>query len=242
MRKIVIPQPWASMIAAGLIDIFDLGVDLGTKQCRVLIVAAPWQKYDNRKNLPLEWVQALSEALLLGMIPLYEEMPFDCVIGIVKASKLCTELDSVWAYGGKRNTLYLLTDARMFVKPLRTSIKNEQDLPSTCKAFGLRPLRIDKTAMIPVNHRVFEEAREGYRFQAPMTAAFAEVIYGRVPGDILEELVITHDHCYKKFVFEPENDFFLAKDEKGRNKRYFSIVSNKTEVRTYYQFNLLNQL
>ena len=71
---------------------------------------------------------------------------------------------------------------------------------------------------------------------------FAEVIYGRVPGDILEELVITHDHCYKKFVFEPENDFFLAKDEKGRNKRYFSIVSNKTEVRTYYQFNLLNQL
>ena len=87
MRKIVIPQPWASMIAAGVINVFDLGIDLGTEPCIVLIVAAPWQKYDNSKKIPLEWLQALEIAQLLGLVPLYRDMPFNCIIGYVTAAR-----------------------------------------------------------------------------------------------------------------------------------------------------------
>ena len=242
MRKIIIPQPWASMICAGLIDIFDLGVDLGAETCLVLIQAAPWQKYDNRKNLPLEWIQRLSAAQLMGTVPLYQDMPFDCVVGFIKADLLLMEPDSMWAYRGKRESLYLITNARMFTRPVRTSIDDEKDLPSHCKMLLPNPVRLEDGILVHVNETLFEDAREGYSFNAPMVNAFHEVLFNSNSDKSLKKLILCNNHRYKTFAFERDNDFYLALDEKGYPKRYFSILTKKTEVRPFFKFNLRKQL
>ena len=242
MRKIIIPQPWASMICAGIIDIFDLGVDLGTESCLVLIQAAPWQKYDNRKRLPLEWLQELSAAQLMGTVPLFQDMPFDCVVGFIKAHPLFMETDSMWAYGGKRETLHLITGARMFTKPVRTSINDENHLPGHCKMLMPYPVRFEDSILVHVNAQLFEDAKEGYSFNAPMVNAFHEVLFNSDSGKSLKKLNLCNNHRYKTFAFERDNDFYLALDEDGYPKRYYSILTKKSEVRPFFKFNLRKQL
>ena len=233
MRKIIIPQPWASMICAGIIDIFDLGVDLGTESCLVLIQAAPWQKYDNRKSLPLEWLQELSAAQLMGTVPLFQDMPFDCVVGFIKAHPLFMEPDSMWAYGGKRETLHLITGARTFTKPVRTSINDENHLPGHCKMLMPYPVRFEDSILVHVNAQLFEDAKEGYSFNAPMVNAFHEVLFNSDSGKSLKKLNLCNNHRYKTFAFERDNDFYLALDEDGYPKRYYSILSNIICLRIY---------
>lgn len=242
MKKVVIAQPWASMIAAGLIDIFDLGVDLGTEKCHVLIVAAPWQKYDNRKSLPLEWLQDLSMARLTGSVPHYEDMPFDCAIGTVWVYQLRTTSDSVWSHGGKQGSLYLLSDARMFTQPVRTNIVDESYLPSSCKVLTPAPVRLDDGILIHVNATVFEAAREGYYFTVPMVDSLHKALFSHVSDQSLQRLVLSNNFRYKTFAFERDNDFILSSDVRGIPKRFYSIVSKKSEVRPFFKFYLRKQL
>jgi len=245
MKHVTIRQPWASLICAGVIDSFDLGVDIGAEMCQVLVHAAKWQKYDNRKSIPLEWLQELEAATLTGIVPLYHEMPFDCVIGFVKASHQIDTypwLNPIWQHGAKRETHYLLTGAQLFTKPLAGKLSENSELPSYCTILQPDPLAVEDRIVIPVNHKIFEEAREDYQIIVPLNKLFHEVIIDKAPKDGFKEVCLMCGFFFKKFAYEADNDFILAWDEKGKPKKFFSITSGKNEVKRSFKFHLRKQL
>ena len=243
MRKIIIPQPWACLICAGIIDIFDLGVDLGAETCLVLIQAAPWQKYDNTSKRPLEWLQALEMAQLMGIIPLYHEMPLDCIIGYVIAVKESKMAQSVWAYGGKQGQLYRLNLPLFFDQPLhKNAVVTEDELLRSHAVFPTLPIVIDGNLSIFVNKKLFYDAVEGFSFIAPMTDAMYNIMVK--DGKIIQHkgLMLNYNGLVKRFLFEPDNDFDIARDGDGKPKHYFNIRKGKEDVKAFFRFHLRHKI
>lgn len=243
MKIVTIKQPWAIFLLTGEVDVFDFGIDLGTNLCDVLIHAAPWQQYDNSKTIPLEWLQDLSMARLVGSVPLYQDMPFDCLIGSMTISNYTVNIESKWAYGARKERLYTIYNARLFSKPVTSSVSEEDSLPTYYKLLTDLPHRIfGNSLMLPTNGKLFDDAKEGFSFVIPVTDEFHEVIYGKSYQRPIETITLVNGFRYKKFAFEADNDFFLAMDEKGKPKRYLSIKTGKMEVRPMYRINLRKQL
>ena len=243
MKIVTIKQPWASYALTGEVDVIESGIDLGTDLCDVLIHAAPWQQYDNSKTIPLEWLQDLSMAQLVGSVPLYEDMPFDCLIGALSVYSYGVKTESKWAYGAKKEKLYGIYNARLFTQPVTSSVPDEDSLPSYCKLLTDLPHRIfGDSLMVPTNRKLFDDAVEGFSFVIPVTDEFHEVIYGKSYQKPLKTISLVNGFRYKKFAFEADNDFFLAIDGKGKPKRYLSIKTGKMEVRPMYRVNLRKQL
>lgn len=243
MRKIIIPQPWACLICAGIIDIFDLGVDLGTGPCLVLIQAAPWQKYDNSSKRPLEWLLAHEMAQLMGIVPLYHEMLLDCIIGYVIAVKETENTQSVWTYGGKQDRLYHLYLPLFFDKPLaNNTVVTEDELLRTHAVFPTPPHVIRDTLFIPVNRKLFFDAVEGFSFIVPMTDAMFELLVQ--DGKIIqyEGLMLSYNGLVKRFLFEKDNDFDIARDGDGNPRRFFSIRKGKEDAKPFFRFHLRHKI
>ena len=139
---ISINQPSASMLVTGLVDAYDLGVDLGKEPRHVLVQATSWQQYETHSSKSLEWQQSLELAQLMGIVPLYHEMPFDQIIGIVVAAKLPTGFADVspWTYKANDETIYAISQAHVFDQPLppRTEITWEH-LMRTSEVFPPMP-------------------------------------------------------------------------------------------------------
>ena len=100
------------------------------------------------------------------------------------------------------------------------------------------PVRFEDSILVHVNAQLFEDAKEGYSFTAPMVNAFHEVLFNSDSGKSLKKLNLCNNHRYKTFAFERDNDFYLALDEDGYPIRYYSILTKKTEVRPFFKFNL----
>ena len=243
MTKVLISQPWANMICVGLVDVFDLGIDLGTKPCRVLIHAAPWQKYDNRPTIPLEWRHALEMAQLLGIVPLYHELQYDCLIGFVTAEKVTPEPRQVWAYGGNPKTVYRLSNPFIFDDPLAKGTDvTEEHLLRASEPFPCAPFMFDGHLVIPVNHKIFEEATEGYTVNVPLTDAMARLLTCNGKNIPFAGILLGHGNFVKRFLYEKDNDFHIARDEKGKPKHVFSIVKNMDVAKPFFTFNLKHKV
>lgn len=243
MRKIIIPQPWASLMLAGIIDIFDLGVDLGTEPCIVLIQAAPWQKYDNSPKTPLEWLLALEMAQLMGIVPLYHEMPFDCIIGYAIALKETEEPQSIWAYGGKKDHLYRLVVPLLFDEPLQSNVAvTEDDLLRSSAVFPTPPHVIVDDLCVNVNRKLFYDAAEGFSFIIPMTDAMFKLLVRE--GEIIryKGILLSYNGLVKRFIYEEDNDFDIARDGSGKPKHYFSIRKGKEDAKPFFRIHLRHKI
>ena len=243
MRKIIIPQPWACLMLAGIIDIFDLGVDLGTGPCLVLIQAAPWQKYDNSSKTPLEWLLALEMAQLMGIVPLYHEMPFDCIIGYVIAGKVTEEPQSVWAYGGKKDRLYRLYLPLLFDKPLpNNAVVTEDMLLRSSAMFPTPPHVVGDTLCFNVNKKLFYDAVEGFSFSVPMTDAMFQLVVRN--GEIIQykSVMLSYNGLVKRFIYEKDNDFDIARDGEGKPKHYYCIRKGKDEAKPFFRIHLRHKI
>ena len=243
MRKIVIPQPWASMIAAGVINVFDLGIDLGTEPCIVLIVAAPWQKYDNRKKIPLEWLQALEMAQLLGLVPLYQEMSFNCIIGYVTAVSAKNLTDSIWAYGSNPETLYQLVLPFIFDETMPVQVVVTEDhLMRASEPFPEVPYSDGTELCVQVNKDIFHRAVEGFWFSIPLTDAMARLLLKDGKNIEYHTVMLKYGFHVKRFLYQKENDFYISLDINGKPKRYYSINKERKEARAFFKIHLEHKI
>lgn len=240
MKVLILPQPWASLLCSGLIDVFDIGVDLRTNRCPVLVYAAPWRKYSNPNDAPLEWQLVLSAAQLMGMTPLFKDLPYDCYIGSAEASKMPYDRSSFWLFYAKPETTYVFHNAKVFDEPIHHRIVDESQIPAGQKVLIAQPARVDDSFVLPVNNLLFSQAREGFSFEIPLTEGFHKMFYG--DGKPFATIVLVNGCFMKKFVFERDNDFVISMDEKGKPKHFFSVKSWKPEVRASFKINLRTQL
>lgn len=239
MFKVTINQPSASMLVTGLVDAYDLGVDLGKEPRHVLVQATSWQQYETHSSKSLEWQQSLELAQLMGIVPLYHEMPFDQIIGIVVAAKLPTGFADVspWTYKANDETIYAISQAHVFDKPLspRTEVTWEHFM-RTSEVFPPMPEVYDDNLIVPVNQELFSKAIEGYFIDLPLTDGIFHLLTNKEDSfSKFGGVVLKCGNIAKRFVYEDDNDFVLAYDEHGNPKRFFSVNKGKMDVKPSFR-------
>ncbi|MBQ8007967.1 MAG: hypothetical protein IJ628_09290 [Bacteroidaceae bacterium] len=98
MRAICMPQPWASLICAGLQDVMSMAWKPKENPGRIAVVAT-------RMQIPLEYHQALPECwsyrldnfLLMGQMPRLADLPIASIVGYVDVTGFSEKEESIWS-------------------------------------------------------------------------------------------------------------------------------------------------
>lgn len=239
MFKVSINQPSASMLVTGLVDAYDLGIDLGKEPRHVLVQATSWHQYENHSSKSLEWQQSLELAQLMGVVPLYNEMPFDQIIDIVVVAKLPNGFANVshWTYKANDDTVYAISQAHMFENPLspQTEVTWEH-LIRTSEVFPPMPEVYDGNLVVPVNQELFSKAIEGFFIDLPLTDGIFHLLTNKEKSfRKFDGVVLKCGNLVKRFIYEANNDFILAYDKQGNPKHFYSVNKRIMDVKPSFR-------
>ena len=130
MKVLSVQQPYASLIAAGVITINELTWKPKSVPKRILIHATN-KRASYRSvitNEPIEWFQETLNNISFGNIPDFSDMPFGAIIGYVTLDRIDQDYEStVWSCLEGGHYVWHFKDAHLFDEPI-TGIKGKPRL------------------------------------------------------------------------------------------------------------------
>ena len=98
MKVLSVRQPWAYAICAGIQDVFNMHLNPSlTIPTKLLICATKHPVSDNFEDLPDDRNSTIKNARLMGIVPPYQDLPYDAIIGYVECTGVVQNSDSFWA-------------------------------------------------------------------------------------------------------------------------------------------------
>lgn len=98
MKVLSVKQPWAYAICAGIQDVFSLRVTPRiTSPTKLLICATKHPVPDYFDRMPDDRNSTIKNARLMGIIPPYQDLIYNAIIGYVECTEITQNDDSFWA-------------------------------------------------------------------------------------------------------------------------------------------------
>lgn len=232
------------MMVAGLMPVVSIKWPQHAPPCRVFIYAVEAQT--PLSSYPVEWQMMAHNAQVLGNIPNFVDLPTGCIIGWVDVMKH-GEIPKVWNYG---ENLFLAFNAHTLDDPLRCTIKHEGinfNIRSDFSAHRVKRshvFAVGDTLFVPTNARLFEQSANGTSIIIDLIGEEASHLV--TESDTMKEydnIVLFHNSKYREFEFSQDNSFVPYLDEKGKLKKYRSILRDGAQVgRTGVRLNFVHEL
>ncbi|MBR4379998.1 MAG: hypothetical protein IKP48_01900 [Bacteroidaceae bacterium] len=169
MKAICMPQPWASLICAGLQDVMSMAWKPKENPGKIAIVATKMQiPAEYHQALPSCWSYRIDNYLLMGQLPALTKLPSAAIVGYVDITGFSEKEESVWSLPDCVN--WKLANPRTFKQPIpcdaveqfvfETSLLDETSLPETIDI--LQPtLTDDGVLTLPLNQLKFDSLLDG---------------------------------------------------------------------------------
>ncbi len=242
MLHIKIPLPWARMVCSGLVDTQNIGCDIGTQPCLVLVEAVNNPYSDEQFFRTVEWKHALSLAETLGLLSRKGERRF----GLVGAFTALPNPDrnSMWAYGGKPDTLCRVAKPMCFSKTLDpTRFFTREEILSMGESCLLPKTSVSgDELMLPVSERLFNAVTLNSSFSIPLTETISETLFSLDCLANYRALTLVCNNRAKCFAFESDNEYYLPHDENGNIKSVFSNFRGRNIVLEHFRFKLRTRI
>ena len=244
MYNIILEQPFASMLGAGLMPVVSINWPHHAPPCRVFIYAVEPKKPIS--SYPVEWQMMAHNAQVLGRIPHFVDLPTGCIIGWVDVSTN-GDIPKLWNFG---ENLFPVFNAHTLDEPFRCNIKHEGI------NFNLKPdfvahrvkhshmLRMTDTLFVPTNARIFEQSARGTSIVIDLIGEDAKYLVNEA-AELQEysSVVLFHNNKFREFEFSSDNGFAPYLDERGKLKMFRSILRDGAQVgRTGVRLNLVHEL
>ena len=242
MLHIKIPLPWARMVCSGLVDTQDIGYDIGTRPCLVLVEAVKNPYSDQRYFRTAEWKHALSLAETLGLLSLKGDRTF----GLIGAFTALPNPNrkSIWAYGGNPATLYRVAKPMFFSKALDPTrfFTREQILSMGETNILPQASTSGEELILPVCERLFNAVTLNSCFSIPLTETITESLFSLDSLANDRVLTLVCNNITKSFAFEDDNEYYLPHDENDNIQSVFSHLRGKDIVLEHFKFNLRTRI
>lgn len=242
MVHIKIPLPWARMVCSGLVDTQDIGFDIGTHPCLVLVEAVKNPHSVERYFRTAECKHALSLAETLGLLSQKGDRTFG-LVGVFTALPNPAR-ESIWTYGGNPTTLYRVAKPMCFSKALDpTRFFTRKQILSMGETNILPQASTSGEELIlPVCERLFNAVTLNSGFSIPLTETITESLFSLDCLANYRVLTLVCNNRTKSFVFENDNEYYLPHDENGNIKSVFSNFRGRNIVLEHFKFNLRTRI
>ena len=169
MKAICMPQPWASLLCAGLQDVMSMAWKPKANPGKIAIVATQMQiPEDYHQALPECWSYRIDNYLLMGQIATLTSLPTGVIVGYVDVTSFSDKEESVWSLPDCVN--WKLANPRTLKQPIPcdaeeqfvfdTPVIDEKHLPETIDI--QQPLLTsDGILTLPLNHQKYDSLADG---------------------------------------------------------------------------------
>ena len=169
MKAICMPQPWASLLCAGLQDVMSMAWKPKANPGKIAIVATQMQiPEDYHQALPECWSYRIDNYLLMGQIATLTSLPTGVIVGYVDVTSFSDKEESVWSLPDCVN--WKLANPRTLKQPIPcdaeeqfvfdTPVIDEKHLPETIDI--QQPLLTsDGILTLPLNQQKYDSLADG---------------------------------------------------------------------------------
>ena len=169
MKAICMPQPWASLLCAGLQDVMSMAWKPKENPGKIAIVATQMQiPEDYHQALPECWSYRIDNYLLMGQIATLTSLPTGVIVGYVDVTSFSDKEESVWSLPDCVN--WKLANPRTLKQPIPcdaeeqfvfdTPVIDEKHLPETIDI--QQPLLTsDGILTLPLNQQKYDSLADG---------------------------------------------------------------------------------
>ncbi len=169
MKAICMPQPWASLICAGLQDVMSMAWKPKESVGKIAIVATQMQIPMNyHEALPGCWAYRLDNYLFMGQLPTLDKLPTAAIVGYVDVTGFSEKEESIWSLPDCVN--WKLANPRMLKQPIpcdaveqfvfETDLMDEANLPEVIEV-KQPTLTDDGVLTLPLNQQKFDSLIDG---------------------------------------------------------------------------------
>ena len=243
MLEIKVKNPLAALICGGAVDICDIGVNLGTHPCLVLVNAVDASPLIFASFKTAECKHAAEMAFSLGLVTKAQASLKGVIIGSFFADPIPEGYTSPWAFGCNPTTSYLVVNP-MFLDTPKNGLKR-LSFNEARNGFAVMPPTVTASGeelILPVNKEIFGKAIVGASFTIPMSELFASILFSNDSLSQYTKLTLTCFGYCKSFVFENENGLFFKTDQDNKFKTVFSEMRGTQISLPYFRFHLKKQL
>lgn len=169
MKAICMPQPWASLLCAGLQDVMSMAWKPKENPDKIAIVATQMQiPAEYHQALPECWSYRIDNYLLMGQLATLPSLPSGVIVGYVDVTGFSNKEESVWSLPDCVN--WKLANPRTLKQPIPcdameqfvfdTPLIDEEHLPETID-IQQPSLTDDGVLTLPLNQQKFDSLADG---------------------------------------------------------------------------------
>ena len=151
MKAICMPQPWASLLCAGLQDVMSMAWKPKENPGKIAIVATQMQiPEDYHQALPECWSYRIDNYLLMGQIATLTSLPTGVIVGYVDVTGFSDKEESVWSLPDCVN--WKLANPRTLKQPIPCDAEEQ---------FVFDTPVIDEKHTLPLNQQKYDSLADG---------------------------------------------------------------------------------
>ena len=243
MIEIKLKNPQAALLCSGVVDICDIGVELGKLPCLVLVNAVKGWPLTLTRFETIECRHAAEMAVSLGLVTEEQMNLSGKIIGSFFADRIPEDYCSPWLFGCNRATSYWVSSPMFLDTPQDASKK----LTFSEAREGFAVMKPAVTAsgeelVLPVSKQTFAKANVGQSFTIPMTEKFAVLLFSNDRLTQYTTLTLLCEGYNKSFKFDRENGIVFPTDKNMCQKFVFSAMRGENIVLPYFKFVLKERL
>ena len=253
MKAICMPQPWASLLCAGLQDVMSMAWKPKANPGKIAIVATQMQiPEDYHQALPECWSYRIDNYLLMGQIATLTSLPTGVIVGYVDVTSFSDKEESVWSLPDCVN--WKLANPRTLKQPIPcdaeeqfvfdTPVIDEKHLPETIDI--QQPLLTsDGILTLPLNQQKYDSLADGdkeldvnlYADNRDLFTGYTGKIWN--PRPVKQLIAVSPEgktQCYKvektDLILDRDDDGMPLKIEKvgGWEYLYYLLYNNKEKI------------
>ena len=243
MIEIKKTNPQAALLCSGVVDLCDLGVELGKLPCLVLVNAVESRPLMLTGFNTVECRHAADMAATLGLVTEEQMKLSGKIIGSFFADPVPEGYRSPWAYGCNPATSYLVTNP-LFLDTPQDALK-QLTFSEAREGFSVMPPIVagsGEELNLPVCKKIFLEAHVGKDFTVPLTEALAALLFSNDSLAQYTTLTLSCMGYIKSFKFEKENGIIFPTDKDMRLQTAFSAMRGENIMLPYFKFFLKERL
>lgn len=247
MKTLSVKQPWASLIMSGLKDVENRTWVASSVPAKILIHAS--SSPDNRaidflNNAIDELAFETNNAIIMGNVPEFFNMPQSAILGYVTVSKCVNDSTSKWAFPNQYH--WVIEDVYQFEQPI-LNVKgklnlfdypiDDANMPLAHKVVLNKPTVDGNTLYMPMASEVLEQITPDGSFELDATSDLEETLCEDKSSHlikILDTIVLSANGVQKTFelknvefegvMFEDDKSPCMYEGSDGEMHQYFKVV------------------
>lgn len=247
MKTLSVKQPWASLIMSGLKDVENRTWVASSVPAKILIHAS--SSPDNRaidflNNAIDELAFETNNAIIMGNVPEFFNMPQSAILGYVTVSKCVNDSTSKWAFPNQYH--WVIEDVYQFEQPI-LNVKgklnlfdypiDDANMPLAYKVVLNKPTVDGNTLYMPMASEVLEQITPDGSFELDATSDWEETLCEDKSSHLIKSLdtiVLSANGVQKTFelknvefegvMFEDDKSPCMYEGSDGEMHQYFKVV------------------